>query len=141
MVKTYDPKQVALIFGGKILHGFADGSFVKIKRDEPTFTKKVGVDGEACRAKSNNKGGTIEVTLLQSSPSNDDLSAFAAADELTNTGVQPFLMKDGSGSTVCAAATAWIQKPADVEDAKEVGNRVWTIETDEIDMFVGGNNS
>lgn len=139
MVKTYDPKQVSFIFGGKIGHGYADGTFIVVERDEPTFTKKVGVDGEACRAKSNNKGGKITITLLQSSEFNDDLAAFQAADELTNQGVQPALVKDNSGRTVCAAGTAWIQKPANGEFAKETSNRVWIIETDEIDMFIGGN--
>lgn len=141
MVKTYDPKAVAVIFGGKIITGFGDGTFVVVERNEQTFNLKVGVDGEGTRAKSNNKSGKITLTLMQSSSSNDDLSAFAAADELSNTGVAPCLIKDSNGTTVCAAATAWIQKPANVEDAKEVGTRTWVIESDEVDMFVGGNNA
>lgn len=140
MVKTYDPKDISVIFGGKIITGFGDGTFVVIERNEQTFNLKVGVDGEGTRAKSNNKSGKITLTLMQSSASNDDLSAFAAADELSNTGVAACLLKDGNGSTVCAAATAWIQKPANVENAKEVSTRTWVIESDEIDMFVGGNN-
>lgn len=139
MVKTYDPKGISMICGGKILSGFGDGTFIVVERNEQTFNLKVGVDGEGTRAKSNNKSGKITITLMQSSPSNDDLSAFAAADELSNSGVFPCLMKDNNGTTVCAAATAWVQKPANVENAKEVSTRTWVLESDEIDMFVGGN--
>lgn len=139
MVKTYDPKQVSLIFGGKIGHGFTDGTFITVERDEDTFSKKVGVDGEGTRAKSNNKGGKVTVTLHQSSSFNDDLSAIQAADELTNSGVLPLLIKDNSGRTVCAAGTAWIKKPANPEFGKDVANRVWVIDTDEFDIFNGGN--
>lgn len=139
MVKTYDPKQVSVIFAGKIISGFADGTFVKAERNEQTWNLKVGVDGEGARAKSNNKSGKVEITLLQSSQSNDDLSALAALDELSNNGVGAVVVIDKSGRTVCAAATGWVQKPAPVEDGKEIQNRVWVIETDELDIFVGGN--
>lgn len=141
MVKTYDPKQVAVICGSKIISGYADGTFVVVERNEQAFNLKVGVDGEGARAKSNNKSGKITITLLQSSQSNDDLSAFAAADELTGEGVFPCTVKDSSGTTLCAAATAWVQKMANPEFSGEIGQRVWVIESDEVDMLVGGNNS
>lgn len=139
MVKTYDPKNIAVIVGGKTLHGFADGTFVKVGRMDPAFTLKVGVDGEGTRAKSNNKGGFVEVTLMQSSSSNDDLSGFAAADELSNTGAVPLLVRDASGRSLYTALTAWVQKFPDSEDAKEVTTRVWRLESDELNIFIGGN--
>jgi hypothetical protein len=139
MVLTYDPKQVTVIVGGKIMSGFADGTFVKISRNEQAFNLKVGVDGEGTRAKSNNKSGKVEITLMNSSSSNDDLSGFAAADELSNTGVVPMLVKDASGSTICTAGTSWVQKYPDTEFTKEASTRTWVMETDLLQMFVGGN--
>lgn len=139
MVFTYDPKQVSCIVGGQIGQGFSDGSFIKVERNEDAFTLKVGVDGEGTRAKSNNKSGKITITLMQSSSFNDTLSAFAAADELSNTGAVPFFLKDNSGRTLCTALTCWVKKYADSEFAKEVSTRVWTLETDDITVFVGGN--
>lgn len=139
MVFTYDPKQVAVIVGGKIMAGFADGSFVKLERNEQAFNLKIGVDGEGTRAKSNNKSGKITITLMQSSASNDDLSGFAAADELSNTGAVPCLVKDASGRTIASAVTAWVQKYADAEFAKEAMTRAWVLETDELIIFEGGN--
>lgn len=139
MVKQFDPKVFSIIVGGKIISGFADGTFVKVTRDENAFAKKVGVDGEGARAKSANRGGTVEITLMQTSASNDDLSGFAIADEISGTGVVPVLVKDGSGRTVCQATTAWVQKFPDAEFGKEIGDRAWVLESDEINIFIGGN--
>lgn len=138
-VKTYDPKQVSVIVGGKIMSGFSDTTFIKASRNEQAFNLKVGTDGEGTRAKSNNLSGKVEITLMQSSQSNDDLSAFAALDELQNAGVVPLLINDKSGRTVLQATTAWIQKYADVEFAKETSTRTWILETDQFLIFEGGN--
>lgn len=139
MVLQYDPKQVSVIIGGKILHGFSDSTFIKISRNDQAFMLKVGVDGEGTRAKSNNKSGKVEITLMQSSSSNDDLSAIALADELSNLGAVPLSIKDNSGRSICTALTAWVQKLPDQEDAKETSTRVWIFESDELNIFIGGN--
>lgn len=138
-VFTYDPKNVSCIIGGKTMHGFADGTFIKFGRKEPAFSLKVGVDSEGTRAKSNNKSGFIEITLMQSSASNDDLSAFGLADELSSTGAVPGLIRDNSGRTLATCLTCWMEKWPDVEEGKEVTTRTWRFETDELDIFIGGN--
>lgn len=139
MVFTFDPKQVSMIVGGKIMSGFADGTFIKLSRNEQAFNLKVGVDGEGTRVKNNNRSGKVEITLMQSSSSNDDLSGFAAADEASATGAVPILFKDGSGRTIASAATGWVQKYPDTEFAKEATTRNWMLETDELILFIGGN--
>lgn len=138
---TYDPKNVSVIIGGKIMSGFADGTFVTVERNEQAFNLKVGVDGEGTRAKSNNKSGKITIVLMQSSPSNDDLSAIAAADELTGAGIVPSLVKDNSGTSLATALTSWVQKYSNNEYGKEVTTRTWIMETDELQTFVGGNST
>lgn len=139
MVKTYDPKNVSLIVGGKIIGGFTDGTFITAERNEAMWNLKVGVDGIGTRAKTNNTSGKITIVLHQSSNSNDDLSALAAADELANSGAVPVLLRDNSGRTLCTALTAWIQKYANAEFGKEVSNRTWVMETDQLVIFDGGN--
>lgn len=141
MVLQYDPKNVSMIVGGKIMHGFADGTFIKVMRNQQAFTLKVGADGEGTRAKSNDKSGKFEITLMQSSSSNDVLSAYASADELSNSGVVPVLLRDNNGTTLATCLSGWVQKLPDTEFAKEVGTRTWVFETDALEMFVGGNNS
>lgn len=138
-VKTYDPAKFSLIFGGKIIHGFVEGTAIEVERNEQAFNLKVGVDGEGSRAKSNNRSGKVTIHLMQTSSSNDDLSAIALADELSNSGVNPLLAKDGSGRSAFAASTAWIQKVPKADFAKEIGERVWVLETNDLDVFIGGN--
>ncbi len=138
-VKTYDPKQVTLIVGGKIISGFSDGTFIKAKRNDQAFALKVGVDGEGTRAKSSNRSGQLEITLMNSSDSNDALNAFALLDETANAGAVPVLLKDGSGRTLASAVTAWVQKLPDWSAAKEAFEIPWVLETDELIFSIGGN--
>lgn len=138
-VKTYNPADVAIIFAGVPVEGIADGTFVTVARNNQSYNMNIGSDGEGVRAKSNDKGGTVTLTLMQSSVSNDALSALSILDEASGDGVGPLLIKDNSGRTLCSAETAWIQKPADVEFAREATTREWVFETDLLDMFIGGN--
>lgn len=138
-VKTYDPKSVNITFAGIPVEGFADGTFITVARDNPGWNKQIGSDGEGVRAKSNDRGGTMTVTLMQSSATNDAFSALALIDENSGNGVGPFLMRDASGRTICAAETAWIEKFADASFAREAETREWTIATDVLIMTVGGN--
>lgn len=138
-VLTYDPKAVIITIGGVPMSGYADGTFCEISRDAQAFTKVVGADGTTTRVKSNNTGGTLTVTLKQSSPSNDVLSSFAQADALTNSGVVPILVKDLSGNSDYFSATGWVQKLPDSIFANEINNRVWVFDLADVDIFVGSN--
>jgi hypothetical protein len=138
-VKTYNPVDVAVVVAAIPISGFADGTFIIAARDNPAFTKGSGADGEGWRAKSNDRTGTVTLTLLQTSVSNDALSALAALDEASGDGVGPLLVKDNSGRTLIAAETCWVEKIADSEFAREVTNREWVIHTDRLNVFVGGN--
>jgi hypothetical protein len=141
MVLSYDPKQVVFIFAGYTAEGYTDGTFITVDRNEDAWMLKMGVDGSGTRAKSNNRSGRIVLTLAQSSVTNDALSALAQADELTKTVVFPIMIRDLSGRTVCSALTGWVVKQATAEFGKEVANRTWTIESDNIQMFVAGNSA
>ena len=137
--KTYSAKKVLVSFAGKILTGMADGSFIAVSRNNDSFMLMVGSDGEAARAANADRSGTVTLTLMQTSPSNDDLSALLNTDELTNTGTGALFIKDASGRTLVSAVEAWIRKPADAEFARELGGREWTFETGDLSIFNGGN--
>ena len=146
MLGRYDPKAVNAVFAGIPITGYADGTFITVEQNNDSFSLTVGAAGEGCRAKSNDKSARITFTLLQSSVTNALLSAKHNADLLDPLGVVavgPFMMKDNSGTppnnTIVSAATAWIVKPANVSYGKEVETREWIIETDNAEIFVGGN--
>ena len=140
-VRTYDPKQVIVTIAGVPMSGFSDGTFLEIDRNEPTWTLVVGADGLVTRGKTNNFSGTMTLTLKQSSPSNDILSALMAADEASNAGIFPVLVKDLSGNSVYFSATAWVNQYANSTFDKAITDRQWTFSLSEADMFVGSNSN
>ncbi len=138
MVRTYDANKVVVVLGANILSGFADGSFLTVERSEDSFTVYVGSSGEVARSRSNNKTGTSTLKLMQTSLSNDILSAYMVADELSGQGIVPFQVKDLQGATLVLAKESWVLKPADVEFARESGEREWKIQHAELEVFIGG---
>ena len=140
MAKNYDPKQVSIIVGGHIVEGYADGTFIKVARNNDMFSTKVGASGEGARAKSNDKSGTFEITLMQSSRSNSILAGFAIADENNNGGQVPVLMQDNNGDTIASCSNGWVKKMPDLEYGKELADRVWVIESDNVFLKPGGLN-
>ena len=137
-LKTFDPAEVSVIFGENIIRGFSD-SQVTVARDNPAWEMVIGADGEATRVKSNDRSGTITLTLQQSSPSNDDLSLIAAADELSNTGLRPVYIKDNLGTSLFTAVSAYIEQVPEAAYGKTQNDRVWVIKTDNLVANLGGN--
>lgn len=138
----YDADQVALVFGSiKIDSGFAEDSMVKIEMDEKGFTYVVGVDGSVTRSKTKNKVAKITIMLMQSSYLNDQLSALYVLDlnAANGAGIAPFLLKDINGTTLCAAAHCWIEKPPDQEFKRGASAREWNLIASDMNVFVGSN--
>lgn len=139
-VKTFDPKGLVVTYGGVVLTGFMDGEAIKVMRDNDSFVKSTGLDGETTRVRQVDRAGSVTLTFQQTADANNVLSAAAIADEATNSGIAPFLIKDLNGTTLLFAAHAWVKKPADATFEKgAVSGREWTLDTGAIDMLVGGN--
>lgn len=140
-VKNYDPKSITQVFAGIPITGYAKGTFVSIEFNEDAFALTVGADGEGCRSRTNNRSAKITFTLMQSSPSNDLLSAMHNLDQMSpgGDGIGPYLLKDLLGTSIAMAETAWITKMATLEYGPEPGDRSWVLETDSMLATVGGN--
>lgn len=137
---TYDPGEISFVFGTIIITGFAADTMITVERMTDTWSDIAGSDGFVTRARSRDKRGVVTVNLDMSSMDNDKLQAVLAQDELDGTGAYPILMRDGSGTTVCSAPSAWIVKPAVVEYGSGVNNRQWVFHCDTLSTAVGGNN-
>ena len=138
-VLTYDPTQLSLVVGGKIIKGYSDGTFITIARNNDMFTDKTGCDGKTTRVKSNDKSGYVQFVLQQSSASNDDMSAIIAADELDNAGCVPVMCRDNSGRTTASSLSAWFTRYPQVDYSKDVSDRTYMLKCDSLDIFIGGN--
>ncbi|MEE9374560.1 MAG: phage protein [Saprospiraceae bacterium] len=136
---NYDPKKFVFSFFGTPIVGYADGTGIEFTRDRDMFTKVVGMQGSGTFVKSNDKSGTFTITLQQSSPSNDQLSAIALLDETANAGVGGVLLKDALGATAISSAEARIMKFPDFTVATDLSNNAWGIACLDVDVFIAGN--
>ncbi len=141
-LKIYDPDEITIVMGPVLItSGLADGEFVRVEQESDTFADVVGTDGEVARSKTNDRRATITFMLMQTSDFNDQLSALSALDKSTSggAGVVPLFIRDRQGRAIYAAENAWIQKDPDVSFDREATAREWTIRTDNLVRFDGGN--
>lgn len=136
-MKTWDSDKVCVTYGGVIISGFADGSKVKIARNEKSWALVVGTDGEGTRSKSNNRSGKATFMLKGSSKTNDVLTGFHELDHTTNAGALPLLIKDLQGTTL-ASGLFWIEGMPDIDIGRENHDCEWVLETDKLTYLVGG---
>lgn len=139
-VQTYDPKEIVVIFAGQILSGFSE-DVVTVTRTEDAVTDDIGADGEVIRILSNDRRGTVTISLLPVSASNLLLSVIANADELGGGNVVPILIKDNRGLDLHVGAEAWIVKQPDAIYNKTNQPREWEIRVADLRMVVGGHQA
>ena len=138
-VKTFDPKMIVITFGSIPISGYAEGTFVSVNRSGDAFAKRKGAGGDVERINKNQGDFEVTVTLLQTTPTNKELSAVLAADQVTNAGVFPLTIKDLLGETLFFAPQAWIRKDPEWEDGDDLNSRAWTFDTGIGSNLIGGN--
>lgn len=139
-IATYSPKDVVILIGGFYpVDGYASDTFINIKKDVKPFDVIRAMDGEQARVYRQDDGFTVELTLAQSSTSNNILSALYNIDIATHMGKFPLMIKDTKGSTTFFAGSAWIEDLPDASFANDLQTRVWTFGTSEAVLNVGGN--
>ena len=141
---TYDPKDVSVTVAGVPISGYAEDTFVNVSRADDLFTTSVGTQGETTRIRSNNRSGEIELTLQQTSPSNDHLMSLYALDENSNSGVVPVIISESRkglniGSKV-VSAFSWIKKIPNLTYAKGISSRVWVFSSSNVIIAVAGSS-
>lgn len=123
MVRTYDPRDVAVIVDGRIITGVADGTFVSAEKEEDQWEPYVGAQGEVARARNAHPIGTISVTVEHTSPSNAHLAQLAGSSRLF-----PARVVDRQNNNVSIGGSAcWVQKPGSMEFGGEVSEIEWVI--------------
>ena len=138
-IKTYDHKDLQVIVGNIIVGGYAPGTVVKIDYNADLYNQVIGADGEGARSATNDDSATIEITLLQTSETNDAFNALMLLDRDTNQGQVSLMVKDNGGRSLFATDCAYIAKRPGVEFGQDLTNRVWMIYTPKLDANFGGN--
>lgn len=139
--KIYDPDQISLSLGGIPIDGFADGEFCRIEKESAAFEDVVGSNGEVARSKTNDGRATVTFILLQTSDSNDLLSALHNADKNApgGAGVGALMIRDKHGRALHTAVEAWVSKEPDAVFDRTTTSREWTIRVANLMSFHGGN--
>lgn len=139
-LSTYSPSDVTVTLAG--IHsvvGYADGTFVRITKDIKPFNKVRAMDGEVARQYFDDAGYKVELTLAQSSPTNNILSMLYNVDSVTHMGKIPLFIKDARGQTTFLAGTAWIEAIPEVTFGPSLDTRTWTFGCADATLTIGGN--
>jgi len=137
-LRYFDPKNFEIIFQGAVIGDWAS-EFIEASYSKPLYRMVKGCDGDSARIRNGNRAGIVKVSLLQSSPSNNQLSEFLLADELTgflNTG--PLLCRDKEGGTLMLGTSAFIENIPPVTFGVTAKIRTWTFVCDNLIMYLGG---
>jgi hypothetical protein len=135
---SYDPAAIVFSIGGKLITGFMDGTPITVEWDEDTWTEKVGIDGEFARARNRTQKGRITFSLLQTSASNDVLSAMVDADEAAGVPAGMAQLQDLLGTTLVGGDESYLLKRANVQLGKEIQGREWVLVVPRLIGNVGG---
>lgn len=118
MYQQYSPKDVVCSWNGIAIEGFAPDSFLRLQRTSPLVTPVVGAGGQVALTRNADKTGTIEIELMQTSLSNQMLSAIQAKQdnmELEEDISSNFVIYDPSGSVLATGINAWLQELPQIE--------------------------
>lgn len=138
-MKTYDLKQVSVVFMGAIITGAGGSGLVEVAKTSDAWSHHVGASGEECRARTNDDSAKVTIKLSQYSTDNAVLAALHLADLASGTIVGPLAILDKSGASYHESDEAYIQKAPDAAYDKAPGDRSWVLMCAGLTHFVGGN--
>ena len=137
---TYSPQDVTVLVAGILpIEGFIDGTFVAIAKDVMPFRSVKSTDGKIHRVYNNDATYTITLTLHNGADSNKDLTRLWLADQVTQMGKFPLLIKDTNGSSLFFSTTSWIETVPTMDFANQVTSREWVIKSAQGIINIGGN--
>lgn len=136
----YSPEDVVFLLGGVLpLDGFADGTFISIRKSNPIFETVVSADGKVSRTQIENPLYTVTLSLSSVAASNELLTAISFADKKTGRAKVPLLIKDTLGTSLFYASLAWIEGTPDMSFSTDVSTREWVFSCVGVTEVIGGN--
>lgn len=136
MYQQYSPKDVVCSWNGIAIEGFAPDSFLRLQRTSPLITPVVGAGGQVALTRNADKTGTIEIELMQTSLSNQMLSAIQAKQdnmELEEDISSNFVIYDPSGSVLATGINAWLQELPQIELGSDQNSKTWIFGCEKLD--------
>lgn len=146
--RTYSPERVKVVIAqgaGYNVVGFAEGTFIEASRNSENTTTSAGAAGDIGITKIADKSGTLTMTLMQTSPSNQVLSAIQNAQDMADDILRFDIgVMDPSGGFLMVCKSCHLQIPASVSLSSDQEDKEWTFFVEELlysDVPVGTTNS
>lgn len=137
-INTYSPTDVILTV---IDHKLTGWESISISKTSPSFIAVPGIRGKHTRVENPDRSCTISFGLINTSKSNDFISAIHAADVTNGTAKLSVMLKDNSGNSVFSSNDAYILTYPDVMFSGGFEYRKWDIFCQTVsDYNVGGNS-
>lgn len=136
-MKDYDPNDIFVLYGVMPIEGFAPGTFLRVERENPSYTDHKGCDGEVTRLKTRDARGFVTFSLLMTSKFNSVFAGYNLANEYTGFGAFPLLIK-WKYTDLYFSPEAWIEAPPKVIFSQGIEGREWRIRCKNLIMFPGG---
>lgn len=126
-IYSYDPKDLALIIGGKPV--IASGEVV-VSRNNDRTTTTVGITGrDKCINRNRDDGGTVTIPVM----ANSDIDAIFDAWSLEPDTVCPFILYHKS-SNKTVVTECWYKQQADVSYGEEIALRGHVLELNDASL-------
>ena len=132
--QTYDWNlaRCSFLINGLPLDGFGEDDTFLFAPNADNYEYMTGAEGNATRSKTNDRGGEMTFTLMQTSPANAVLGAFQALTELGLRDVfSVFVTNLNTGESV-QAAVAWVNRPPDLGMGKTARTNEWIVRSGNI---------
>jgi hypothetical protein len=143
-IPTYSPKRLIVTINGVQITGFGDSDIITVALDEDKFAKFVSVDGPVSRSHNVSSSGTFTITLAQTSGANEVLSTLLNLDTLDASGNATFSVSvidanSKNKGTSYTSKNCWVRGMPESPFSKEVTERVWVIDAENISFGIVGN--
>lgn len=128
LLGSYSPNDVIVTVGGVPVSGYAPDTFVSVEYNTDAATLVEGADGSPAMAfKRGQRGGSITLTLLQTSLSNNYLSAllFSQKNGANSATTFAISVRNAQGGEMHTISRGAIGKEPVAGNGPEVGTREW----------------
>ena len=134
---TFSIQACQITFGGFTISGFTPDDAITFTPSNDIFEKVIGCDGDMSMSQKAVQWD-VEVSLSQTSLTNNVLSAVVNADIISGTGVLPFGFVDPRGATVFTLTAARVMAWPTAAFGSTIKDRKWKLSGVGFG-FVGGN--
>ncbi len=134
----YDAKNFNISVGGIIITGVADDSFFELDIPDWGVEGMAGAYGEAGRIVKNKQIGTLKLTLLQWSASNEYLSSLIQSDLTLYTGARDIIIQDNIGTTFAHLVNGYVKRWPNIKRGVNAENVEWELEFLNVQQLVVG---